>query len=188
VLSILIPSHNEENIGNFVEELETLFPAAYEIIVCSDRYSRGKGWAVREAMLQAKGDTIAVIDGDGDIPPRMLWRLFPFLEDYDVVVGSKRMTRAPLQRKIVTYLSRLYIRFFFGLPIETQTGIKLFRRDALHFWKTNGFFFDVEILRNAHKRGKKMIEVPIEAEIKESLSWRALWRTLLESIRLKFQS
>jgi len=188
MLSILVPAHNEENIQAFVEELEKSIPEAHEIIVASDREGKGKGWAVREAMLHATGNMIAFIDGDGDIPPRMLWRLFPFLEDYDVVLGSKKMTHAPLHRKIITYLSRLYIRIFFNIPEETQTGIKLFRRDALEYWKMNGFLYDVEILAKAKKRGMRMIEVPIEAEIKSSMSWRALWLTFTESLRLKFQS
>lgn len=188
MLSILVPSHNEKGIHDFVSALERAVPEAHEIIIAQDRKGRGKGWAVREAMLRARGDQIAVIDGDGDIPPRMLWRLFPFLEDYDVVVGSKKMTRAPMQRKIITYLSKIYIRLFFGISVETQTGIKLFKRDALPYWEINGFFYDVEILSKCVKKGLKIIEVPIEAEIKEKMSGRALWVTLWESLRLKFRS
>jgi dolichol-phosphate mannosyltransferase len=187
MLSILIPSHKEEGVLNFVDQLEKLFPETHEIIIASDREGKGKGWAVRHALLNAKGTAIAIIDGDGDIPPRMLGRLFPFLEDFDVVVGSKRMTHAPWHRKIITYFSRIYIKVFFGISVETQTGIKLFRREALDFWKTDGFFFDVEMLLNAQKKGMKMIEIPIEAEITSSMSWRIIWATLLESIRLKFQ-
>ncbi len=159
-----------------------------EIIIASDPEGRGKGWAIREALKEAKGDLIAFIDGDGDIEPRMLWRLFPFLVDFDVVVGSKRMTNAPLQRKIITHLSRLYIKIMFGISVETQTGIKLFHRSALTDWQSNSFAFDFEILAKCQKRGLRMIEIPIEAEIKEKMSRRALWRTLIESLRLKFLS
>lgn len=187
MLSIIIPSHNEENIQYFIDEVEADFPEAHEIIIASDREGRGKGWAIREALLKCKGDHIAFIDGDGDIPARMLWRLFPFIEDFDIVVGSKRMTYAPIQRKIITYLSRLYIRLMFGISVETQTGIKLFRRTALELWKTDGFAFDVEILARAARHKKKIIEIPIEAEITESMSWGAVWKTFLDSLCLKFQ-
>ncbi len=188
MLSILIPNHNEENIHQFINEIElSVLNTDYEIIIAYDRESKGKGWAMREALSQAKGDLIAFIDGDGDIQPRMLWRLFPFLVDFDVVVGSKRMTNAPIQRKILTYLSRIYIRVFFGIGVETQTGIKLFHRSALQDWKSDSFFFDVEILANCQRRNLKMIEIPIEAEIKESMSWRAICKTLLESLYLIFR-
>lgn len=187
MLSILVPSHNEKHIQSFVEEIEETFPEAHEIIIVNDREGKGKGWAIRQALLACKGDHIAFIDGDGDIPARMLWRLYPFIEDFDVVVGSKRMTNAPLQRKIITYLSRLYIRLMFGLSVETQTGIKLFRRTALNMFKTDGFFFDVELLVMAKREGKRMIEIPIESEITEPMSWRAIWKTFLDSLILIFR-
>lgn len=186
MLSILIPSRNEPNIVKFVEEVERELPA-HEIIVIRDNDGRGKGWALREALLHAKGDCIAFLDGDGDIPPRMLHRLFPFLEDFDIVVGSKRVLNAPWHRKIITHLSRIYIRLAFGLTVDTQTGIKLFRYDALEYWKSNSFFFDVEILAKAMRKGKRIIEVPIEAEIKASMSMKALYLTFRESLCLLYR-
>lgn len=186
MLSILLPNHNEKKINLFIEEIEKILPA-HEILIASDRAGKGKGWAVREALNHAKGDQIAFLDSDGDIPPRMLLRLIPYLEDFDVVVGSKRLTHAPLHRKIITHLSRFYIRCLFGLFFDTQTGIKLFRRKAIEDWKTDGFLFDVEILAKAKKKGMKIVEVPIEAEITASISKKILWKTLLESLRLKFR-
>jgi|25BtaG_2_1085352.scaffolds.fasta_scaffold00534_16 dolichol-phosphate mannosyltransferase len=185
MLSILIPNHNEDNIQELIAEIERVLPAN-QIIIAVDRDGKGKGWAMREALHYARGKYIAFLDGDGDIEPRMLKRLLPFLEDFDVVVGSKRMTYAPLQRKILTYLSRIYIRLMFGLPCDTQTGIKLFRSSALRTWETDGFLFDVEILAAAHRRELKIVEVPVEAEITKSMSRRAIWRTFLESLKIKF--
>lgn len=185
MLSILLPSHNERNINLFVQEVEDVLPA-HEILIASDRTGRGKGWAVREAFQHAKGDKIAFLDSDGDIQPRMLKRLLPFLDDYDVVVGSKRITKAPMHRKVITILSKIYIKFMFGLGVETQTGIKLFRREAISDWTINGWLFDVEILAKAHKNKMRMIEIPIETEITGSISKKVLWKTLLDSLYLKY--
>ena len=187
MLSILIPNKCEANIEAFIAEIERSLPAT-EIIIAVDRYGYGKGWAMREALAQAKGDKIAFLDGDGDIPPRMLKRLLPLLEDYDVVVGSKRIMHAPLHRKIITHLSRIYIRLFFGLSCDTQTGIKLFRREALEAWKSDGFLFDIEILAKAQKRGFRIMEMPIEAEITRPMQMGVIWRAFKESVRLWFRS
>lgn len=153
----------------------------------SDRDGRGKGWAIRQAIEHARGNWIAFLDGDGDIHPRMLLRLLPFMEDFDAVVGTKRIAHKHLSRRIVTHLSRIYIRLMFGLDVDTQTGIKLFRREMLQPWRTNGFLFDVEVLANVKKNGGRIIEVPIEAEITAKLSKGAIWKTLLESFILKFR-
>lgn len=187
MLSIILPSHKEPEIHAFVDEVEKYLPAM-EIIVSNDRDGRGKGWAIRQAVTVARGEAVCFLDGDGDIHPRMLFRLLPFLEDFDAVVGTKRIAHKHFARRVVTVLSRLYIRLFFGLSCDTQTGIKLFRREAIKPWKTDGFLFDVELLAAIQKHGGKIIEVPIEAEITERMTWRVLWRTFLESLVLKFPS
>lgn len=159
-LSILIPSNNEPQIHNLVAAIEDLFPEA-EVIVCNDRYQNGKGWALRHAMQQCRGDVVCFIDGDMDIHPRMIRRLIPFLEDYDVVLGKKQV-RKLLSRRLLTRLSRLYIRMLFGLSYDTQTGLKLFRKSAMPFWQSSSFSFDLEIIGRAHDNHVSIIEVPVE--------------------------
>lgn len=190
MLSVLIPDHNENGIKEFVQEVEAL-NIADEIIVCKDSESKGKGWALREAILQSKGDLIAFIDGDNEIPPRMFYRLLPFLEDFDVVVGSKRITKSPLRRKIMTHVTRVWFRFLFGIQVDSQTGIKIFRRSVFDFsdgcWKSNGFCFDLEIIAKLQKNGISMVEVPIECEIRRQLSFKTIFRITWESLCLKWR-
>lgn len=173
-----------------MDELQHRFPQAGEIIVARDREGKGKGWALRNAFGQSKGDIIAFIDGDGDIPVRMLGRLMPFLEDFDAVVGSKRITRSPMRRKVMTHVTRIWFRFLFGVQVDTQTGIKLFRRSALEqidSWDSNGFIFDVELLESLQRKGFKLVEVPVEVEIKKQLAFKTIFRITGESLWLKFR-
>lgn len=186
MLSIILPSHREPEIQEFVAKVEECLPPC-EIIVSSDRYGRGKGWAIREALKECRGDKVVFLDGDGDIHPRMLMRLLPFLDDFDAVVGTKRIAHKHFSRRAITLLSRLYIRMMFGLNFDTQTGIKLFRKEALDLWDTDGFLFDVEVLYRVKKHSYRIIEVPIEAEITERMSGRALWKTLVESLTLRYR-
>lgn len=191
MLSILIPCHKEENVHLFVDELETKFPNSHEIIVARDREGKGKGWALREAFEQSHGSEIAFIDGDGEISVRMLSRLLPFLEDFDAVVGSKRITKSPLRRKIMTRVTRIWFKFLFGLKADSQTGIKLFRRSALESlqdgWKANSWIFDAEILARLQRQGAKIVEVPIECEIKKQLAVKTIWKIFCESLWLKYR-
>lgn len=190
MLSILIPSREGGAVHEFVEELERLLPVS-EIIICNDREQKGKGWALREALRHAKGDQIAFIDGDGEIPARMMNRLLPFLEDFDVVVGSKRITHSPLRRRVMTRLTRIWFKFLFGVKVDTQTGIKLFRRSAFdyldNYWNANGFIFDLEILELLQRKGFSLVEVPVEVEIRRQLAFTTIFRITGESIWLKFR-
>ena len=191
ILSIILPNHSEPNIKRFIDEVENKLPVTQIIITC-DRESRGKGWALREALKHAVGDQIAFIDGDGEIPARMLLRLLPFLEDFDVVVGSKRLApSSPMRRKVMTHVTRWWFRLLYGVQVDTQTGIKLFRRSALELldwkWESNGFIFDVEIISRLQKLGLKIVEVPIECEIRRQVAVKTIVRIFLESLWLKYR-
>lgn len=185
-LSILIPSRREPKIYKMVEEVERYFPNC-QIVICNDRDSRGKGWALRTALTQATGDIICFIDGDLDIHPRMLYRLIPFLSDYDIVVG-KKMVRGSFGRRLLTRLSRIYLKMFFGLDLDSQTGIKVFHKYALLDWESNSFIFDLEILAKAKKKGLQIIEVPVEVKDygtnAKPMKLTSIIRSLIESFKI----
>ena len=182
MISILIPNRLEPKIHEVIESLEKQIPGC-QVIVAVDRDSRGKGWAIRTALAHAKYDMICFLDGDMDIHPRMIKRLIPFLYDYDIVVGKKNLPRIP-SRRIISLLSRILIKFLFDIGVDTQTGIKLFRRSALPKWDTNGWMFDLEILAKANKQGKSMIEIPINANIRKGMRGSSIVKSLLETIKL----
>lgn len=184
VISILIPCKDEPRILEMMLETEKWFECS-QILVANDRYGYGKGWAVREALKSCTGEIVAIIDGDLDIHPRMMWRLIPFLADYDVVVGKKQI-KGLWSRRILTFLSRIYIKLLFGLDVETQTGVKIFRRDALFPWKSDSFAYDIEVLINAKRNGMTMIDIPVEAEIGRKMKLISIWKCFIESLKLLF--
>jgi glycosyltransferase involved in cell wall biosynthesis len=181
-MSIILPSRNEPKIKELVDELEGLYNNI-QIIVSNDRFSQGKGWTIRQAIEHATGETICFLDGDGDIKPKMIKRLIPFLEDYDIVCGVKPISGL-WSRRILTYLSRIYLAICFDIKVDSQTGIKLFKRHALQGFYSDGFLFDLEIICKAKQRGYSMIEVPIEANINKPMKLISIWKTLKESITL----
>lgn len=183
MLSILIPSRNESRILELTEEIEQLIQP-YQIIVYNDRYSMGKGYALREALKEATGNMFIFIDGDYDIKPFEINKILTYLYQYDVVVGNKGLPKR-LDRKILTILSRLWIRMLFNLCDDTQTGIKGFRYKPE--WITDGYAFDIEILYKAKRMGKSLIEIPVKATVSSSKSLKDICQTLIESINIKFR-
>lgn len=183
MISILIPSKNEPNSGAMIKATESCFPYS-QIITCNDRYGYGKGWAVREALKYAEGAIICFIDGDLDIHPRMIYRLLPFLDDYDIVVGRK-VHRNNILRRAITVLSRIWVRAIFNVKYDTQTGIKVFKREALPEWETDGWMFDAEIMARACISGKKIIEVPVETTTSKNAKVSSILKCLIETIKIK---
>jgi len=186
MLTIILPSYKEPKAHDTLRKCKAEFPDA-QVIISPDDTGRGKGWAVKKGVMAANGDVIALLDGDGDIHPRMLKRLLPFLEDWDIVVGSKNYTGMRFNRKIITLLSRTYIKVMFGLDFTTQTGIKVMRSNVLPYWESNGFMFDLEFLTKAYRSGYTIIEIPVIAKSTKSKSLEVIWASFLDSIKIWFR-
>lgn len=185
MLSIIIPCKNEPSIVDMLEETEKVFPDA-QIIVSSDRYGYGKGWALYKGLQHATGDIIAFIDGDLDIHPSEIQSLMSRLHDSDVVVGRKKLPNK-LSRKVITFCSRIFIGLMFNLWIDTQTGVKVFKREFLPEWKDESFAFDIEILSKAKKMGARISEVPVNVRIRKSMPLRSITRFIWGAIKIKCQ-
>lgn len=186
-LSILIPNHNEKRIQETQFWCEVFYPKA-EIIIENDPEGKGKGYTLRRALLRSTRGLIVLIDGDMDIFPLKICKLLPYLETHDIVIGSKEIPSL-FPRNLITIFSRKFIKTLFRLPIsDTQTGIKLFKRESLSSWQSDGYLFDIEILYKAHKQGFKIKEVPIKnVVISKQKSLSTLWRTLCQAISLSYR-
>lgn len=146
----------------------------------------GKGGAVRNGMLAAKGDRILFYDADGATPPEEIFHLWQTMTETkaDVVIGS----RVNPDAEIVTMstLRRLIGRTYHALcsPLvpglnDTACGCKLFTAEAtreLFSRQTiERFAFDIEILFLARRLGYRVEEVLV--------SWTAVAESKVRIVR-----
>ena len=158
-----------DNTDNLVKKLRRR-----HVRVLGYESNKGKGFAVRFGMLQAKGDVIGFIDGGMDIDPTSISMLVNHFiwYDADIVIGSKlhpvSQVNYPFIRKVLSWGYRSMIRIMFGLKVrDTQVGMKLFRRevvrDVFPRLLVKHFAFDIEILAVAYSRGfKRIFEAPVK--------------------------
>jgi len=132
----------------------------------------GKGAALRAGFEQTTGKYVMLLDGDLDIKPKQTPFFFEQMvrKNADVVIGSKRHKRSvvqyPWHRRLVSWVYFTLVRIFIGLPItDTQTGMKLFKREvlgeALERMLVKNYAFDLELLAIAHSRGAVITEAPV---------------------------
>jgi glycosyltransferase involved in cell wall biosynthesis len=132
----------------------------------------GKGHALKYGFRFAHGELVAFLDADLDLHPEQMDRLFAKMKEdgADVVIGSKRHPASelnyPWHRKIMSNIYYFLIRILFGLPVkDTQTGIKLFRRQVLEdiFPRilVKRHALDLELLVNVHRSNYKIAEAPV---------------------------
>lgn len=146
---------------------------APEVRMIENPGNHGKGYSVRNGMLQALGDVVMFTDSDLSAPIEEAERLFTAIEKgADVAIGSRwlesgRQThRQPLYRQILGRCFNGVTRMVMGLHFaDTQCGFKAFTRAAaqtvFQLQTIERWGFDPEILFIALKRGYRVVEVPV---------------------------
>jgi dolichol-phosphate mannosyltransferase len=135
----------------------------------------GLGAAYREGMrwaLDAGYDRIVEMDADGSHRPEELHRLLEAVESADVVLGSRWVPGGgvenwPASRRLLSRGGSAYSRIALGVPVKDATGgYRAFTADALeriHFADvaSQGYCFQIDMLRRAYDEGLRIVEVPI---------------------------
>lgn len=135
--------------------------------------NHGKGFAVRQGMLTAKGRYVLMCDVDMSSPIKEADKLIAAIDrGADVAIGSRAL-RAPgcdvrqsFKRRLAGWIFNLFVRAL-ALPgiYDSQCGFKCFTNEAakkiFSTQKLDGFAFDVEALMLARRFGYKIAEVPV---------------------------
>lgn len=149
--------------------------------------NRGKGYSVRNGLLQARGSIVMFTDADLSSPIEEAELLFAALDaGADVAIGSRWLERQrqtlhqPLYRRFFGRCFNWVTRTLMGLPYkDTQCGFKAFKREAaqtiFRLQTIERWGFDPEILFIARKRGYRIQEVPV--------SWAHDERTRISYLR-----
>lgn len=139
--------------------------------VVKNKTNLGKGASLFHGFEFTSGQVVAFLDSDLEIAPENLLTLARVMQetDADVVAGVKDLqsNQFPPMRRLMSRGYRAMVSFLFGLAItDTQTGIKLFRRevlaDAIPRVSARRFAFDIELLVAASRFGYQIVERPVE--------------------------
>jgi len=135
--------------------------------------NKGKGYSVRNGLLQAVGEVVMFTDADLSAPMEEAELLMAAIaEGADVAIGSRWMDKTrqtkhqPIYRRFFGRCFNWVTRTVMGLPFkDTQCGFKAFKRPAaqviFRLQRIERWGFDPEILFIARKLGYSIREVPV---------------------------
>jgi dolichyl-phosphate beta-glucosyltransferase len=231
-LSVIIPAYNEEKrISNTLLDIDHYLSKqdySYEIIVVSDgskdktaqivkkftdliknlrlidnKENHGKGWVVRQGMLEAQGEIRLFMDADNATTIEHFEKMLPLFEQgYQVVIGSRDKKDAAGAKQAVpqSFLKRqlgnlgnILIQLLAVSGIwDTQCGFKAFQaktaQDIFSRAKIDRWGLDIEALALARKLGYRIGVIPVNwvNDPDSRVSWKGYLNTFRELFKIKW--
>jgi dolichyl-phosphate beta-glucosyltransferase len=237
-LSVIVPAYNEEKrLLETLREIDKYLRSQNyesEILVVSDGSTdrtneitknlmveinnlrllefpkkKGKGFGVRQGMLEAEGYYRLFTDADNSTSVDQVEKMLPYLKGtcpepveggYDVVIGSRDIRGAvldppqPWQRRFTGEAFKLVRKIIIGLwEIEdTQCGFKCFTKKAagkiFPKCKIDRFSFDAEVLLIAKKLKYKIKEIPIywKNDLASKVKFKSMVKMAIDLIKIKW--
>jgi len=175
-IEVLIVDNNSTDQTHSIAEA---FAAANPYMRVLFEGRQGKGAAIRTGMLAAHGAYRFICDADLSMPIAQVTRFLPpQLNGYDIAIGSREAPGAirydePWYRHLMGRIFNTIVRLF-AVPgfQDTQCGFKMFTAAAAEelfpLQTMDGWSFDVELLHIALRRGRRIVEVPIDWYYREN--------------------
>ena len=232
-LSVVIPAYNEEKrISKTLKSIDEYLRKQnylYEILVVSDgskdntakvvndltseiknlrvidnKQNRGKGYVVRQGIMEAKGKYRLFTDADNSTSIDQVEKMWPLFEKgVDIVIGSRDLKDSvldppqPFLRNFILGEGfKLYRKLVLGLwgVEDTQCGFKCFSDRMVEkvFPKCviDRFAFDPEILIVADKKGYKIKEIPVywKNDLSSTVKASSMIKMAIDMIKIKFNN
>ena len=229
-LSVVIPAYNEEkNIEKTVRSVfdylksrniehemivvtdgskdktddivHSMLPAIPTLKLFSYSKNRGKGFAVRQGMLKARGQYRLFTDADNATSIDHIEKMLPFFnQGYGVVIGSIAIKRSvvasgsePILRRLFGMMGNFFVQLIAVPGIsDTQRGFKMITAEAANriFPKMtiDRWGFDIEMLALARKFGYKIKEVPVvwKNDPNSHVKLKAYFQVLVETVKIRW--
>ena len=175
---IVVDDGSGDGTAEAIETVAKEHPETIHPLVLAE--NTGKGNALRRGFARSRGSFVLLLDADLDLLPDKLPGFFDILErdGADIVIGSKRHPDShidyPWRRRLASGVYHGLVRLLIGLTVtDSQTGMKLFRREALK-WSfdrslVKRYAFDIELLSIARSHGYKISEAPIQMNFGEKI-------------------
>jgi glycosyltransferase involved in cell wall biosynthesis len=187
---------NDGSTDNTLPCLEKELTLSSDLSLISYRFNMGKGYAVRQGVLQSTGALVLFIDSDLEISPGSMNAFIEAVQDCDLVIASKThplsIFIAPLSRRILSNCFNFLVRTIIGMKYrDTQTGLKIGKGDVLRIifgtMLVRRYAFDVELLALSDLCRLRIKEMPTLVKSPENFKIKEIFRMALDIARITYR-
>jgi len=169
---LVIDDNSPDGTGEIIKEFQKSNKNIYLIqrekkMGLGSAYRDGFNWAIDK-------EYDYIIEMDFDLSHRIedLIKIIDQLDGYDLVVGSRYINGGKIigwdkKRLYLSKIANLLSRVLLGHKVNDSTsGFRAFKKESINKTeyfntKSEGYFFQIEIIYNSYKNGLKIKEVPI---------------------------
>ena len=187
---------NDGSTDNTLAILKDIARTDEHIRVLSYTPNRGKGYAVKQGVLDSHGDAVMFLDGDLDISPDSVKDYVERLRTSDLVIASKRHPKSsvtiPRSRAFLSRAFNFIIRVATNIPQkDTQVGFKVgngeIMRTIFRNMSVNRYAFDVELFTIASIMHLKVHEMPVIMNIDRRFNIKEVINMFLDVARISYK-
>jgi len=160
---------------------------------------RGVGASYWDGVDHARGNFVVMLPGDNENDPMEILRYYSLLNSVDIVIPFvfNKQVRS-IFRNALSFIYRFIINTTFMVNLNYTNGTVLYRKTLLDEleYRSDGFFFQTDILIRTITRGYLFAEVPYRLGLRSqgvsrAVSFPSLWQVIRGYLRLvrdiKFQ-
>jgi len=192
-LSVILPAYNEEKIiaHTIADVLPVLedWTQDFELIVVNDgsadqtgtilasiaqsdprvrvvthEVNRGYGAALASGFAASTKDLAFFMDSDGQFDIHDLQKFFPYINEYDAVVGYRENRQDPWMRKLNAWGWKMVVRLTLGVHVrDLDCAFKVYHSDFIHrhTFETQGAMINAEMLYKLQHDGGTIKEIGV---------------------------
>ena len=130
---------------------------------------KGRGSALKNGFRISKGDIIVFSSSDIEVSRDYIESALKNMGDCDIILLSKNLPDSVSRnrsavRVLTSFSYNLLLKLLYKTKFRDMQGVKILRAGRLGsiigYCKSDGFFFDTELVLIAFKKGMKIIEMP----------------------------
>ena len=163
------------------------------IVVVAEEKRGMMGWDMRAGFKAASGRTIAVIDGDGQMPAADVIKVYNALTswpDYDLAKTYRDQRFDGFSRLAFSIFYNLFLDILFpGVKTrDVNSKPKIFKREALEklHLASDDWFIDSEIIIKATKLNMSIVDVPTKFYVNANRRSFIKFSTIFEFVKNLF--
>jgi dolichol-phosphate mannosyltransferase len=196
---LVVDDNSPDGTGKLADEIAAADEERVQVLHRTEKNGLGQAYIAGFRWALAAGYGVVVeMDADGSHAPEELPRLLAALERAELVLGSRwvpggSVVNWPLSRHLISRCGNLYVRIMLRVPIRDATGgYRAYRTEVLRHLdldgiSSQGYCFQVDLVRRLWQAGYRVVEVPIrfaerergQSKMSGSIVREALWRVTL---------